>query len=238
MKDRKILVVDVGGTHVKILASGHKTPVKIDSGPKMTPKKMVQQVQKAASDWSYEVVSLGYPGPVVHGHPLSEPHNLGRGWVGFNFHKAFGCPVRILNDAAMQAMGIYHGGRMLFLGLGTGLGSAMIVDGVLEPMEVAHLPYKKGRTYEDYLGLRGLKRLGKKKWRKHVKDVVKQLKAALEADYVVLGGGNVKLMKKLPSGCELGSNATAFIGGRRLWEQSEATVKPDTRQLSSSKSSR
>jgi len=238
MKDRKILVVDVGGTHVKILASGHKTPVKIDSGPKMTPKKMVQQVQKAASDWSYEVVSLGYPGPVVHGHPLSEPHNLGRGWVGFNFQKAFGCPVRILNDAAMQAMGIYHGGRMLFLGLGTGLGSAMIVDGVLEPMEVAHLPYKKGRTYEDYLGLRGLKRLGKKKWRKHVKDVVKQLKAALEADYVVLGGGNVKLMKKLPSGCELGSNATAFIGGRRLWEQSEATVKPDTRQLSSSKSSR
>jgi polyphosphate glucokinase len=151
---------------------------------------------------------------------LSEPHNLGGGWIGFNFKKAFGCPIKIVNDAAMQALGIYHGGRMLFLGLGTGLGSAMIVDGVLEPMELAHLPYKKGRTYEDYLGLRGLQRLGKKKWRRHVADVVDQLKNALEADYVILGGGNARLIKTLPPGCQLGSNATAFVGGMRLWEES------------------
>jgi predicted NBD/HSP70 family sugar kinase len=155
---------------------------------------------------------------VIHGHPLSEPHNLGRGWVGFDFKKAFGRPVKILNDAAMQALGIYKGGRMLFLGLGTGLGSAMIVDGILEPMEVAHLPYKKGRTFEDYLGLRGLKRLGKRRWRRHVAKVVEELKNALEAEFVVLGGGNAKLLKKLPPGARLGDNSTAFTGGFRLWE--------------------
>jgi polyphosphate glucokinase len=221
----KILVVDVGGTHVKVLASGHKIPVKIPSGSKMTPVKMVKQVKEATAGWDYSVVSIGYPGPVIHGHPLSEPHNLHHGWVGFDFKKAFGCPVKIINDAAMQALGIYHGGRMLFLGLGTGLGSAMIVDGVLEPMEVAHLPYKKGRTYEDYLGLRGLQRMGKKKWRRHVADVATRLKTALEADYVILGGGNAKLLKKLPPGCELGSNATAFVGGRRLWGQSGSVLK-------------
>src|SRR5579863_7299699 len=218
---RKILVIDVGGTHVKVLATGQKEPVKIPSGPDMTAKKMVGAVRAAAKDWDYDVVSIGYPGPVVHGRPLTEPHNIGGGWVGFDFRKAFGRPVKLVNDAAMQALGIYHGGRMLFLGLGTGLGSAMIVDGVLEPMEVAHLPYKKGRTYEDYLGLRGLKRLGKKKWRKHVAEVVDQLKAALEADYVVLGGGNAKLLKKLPAGCQPGDNATAFTGGFRLWDKPE-----------------
>jgi polyphosphate glucokinase len=213
-----ILVIDVGGTHVKVLASGRKEPVKIPSGMKMTAKRMVKDVRKATAGWKYSRVSIGYPGPVIHGRPLSEPHNLGGGWVGFDFKKAFGCPVKIVNDAAMQALGIYHGGRMLFLGLGTGLGSAMIVDGILEPMELAHLPYKKGRTYEDYLGLRGLRRLGKKKWRRHVADVVKKLRNALEADEVVLGGGNAKLLKTMPPGCRRGDNTTAFAGGIRLWD--------------------
>ncbi len=212
-----ILVVDVGGTHVKVSDAHHKEPVKIDSGPKMTPRMMVSAVRKAAADWKFTVVSIGYPGPVLHGRPLSEPHNLGPGWVGFDFKKAFGCPVKIVNDAAMQAIGSYEGGRMLFLGLGTGLGSAMIVDGVLEPMELAHLPYKDGRTYEDYIGLAGLERLGKKKWRKHVFDVTEQLKGALEADYVVLGGGNARLLKKLPPGARQGDNENAVKGGLRLW---------------------
>jgi polyphosphate glucokinase len=221
MKKQKqsILVIDVGGTNVKVLATAQKNPVKIPSGPKMTAKKMVKAVLNAVAGWSYSAVSIGYPGPVIHGRPLSEPHNLGGGWVGFDFQKAFGCPVKLTNDAAMQALGIYEGGRMLFLGLGTGLGSAMIVDGVLEPMEIAHLPYKKGRTYEDYLGLRGIERLGKKKWRRHVTQAVTTLKNALGADYVVVGGGNSKLLKKLPPGARLGNNATAFVGGVRLWEQ-------------------
>jgi predicted NBD/HSP70 family sugar kinase len=217
--DKKILVIDVGGTHVKVLVTGQKEPVKIPSGPKMTAGKMVKEVRKAAAGWGYSAVSIGYPGPVIHGRPLCDPHNLGSGWVGFDFKKAFGRPVKVLNDAAMQALGIYKGGRMLFLGLGTGLGSAMIVDGLLEPMEVAHLPYKKGYTFEDYLGVRGLQRLGKKKWRRNVADVVEQLKTALEADYVVLGGGNAKLLKELPPGARLGDNSTAFIGGFRLWEE-------------------
>ena len=217
--DKKILVIDVGGTHVKALVTGQKEPVRIPSGPKMTARKMVKDVRKAAAGWEYSGVYIGYPGPVIHGRPLCDPHNLGSGWVGFDFKKAFGRPVKILNDAAMQALGVYKGGRMLFLGLGTGLGSAMIVDGLLEPMEVAHLPYKKGYTFEDYLGVRGLQRLGKKKWRRHVAVVVEQLKAALEADYVVLGGGNAKLLKELPHGARLGDNSTAFIGGFRLWEE-------------------
>jgi len=215
----KILVIDVGGTHVKVLATGHKTFLEFPSGPKMTPRKMVAGVRKAVEGWEYSVASIGYPGPVVHGRPVAEPHNLGHGWVGFDFKKALACPVRILNDAAMQALGHYEGGRMLFLGLGTGLGSALIVDGVLEPMELAHLPYKHGRTYEDYIGIRGLKRLGKKKWRECVFDVVARLKAALEADYVVLGGGNSKVLKKLPPGARLGDNANAFRGGYRLWRE-------------------
>jgi len=216
-----VLVIDVGGTHVKVLASGHKRHLEIPSGPDMTAKKMVDEVRKATAGWKYDAVSIGYPGPVLHGRPLSEPHNLGRGWVGFDLRKAFGRPVKIINDAAMQALGSYRRGRMLFLGLGTGLGSALIVDGVLEPMELAHLPYKKGRTYEDYVGLAGLKRLGKKKWRRHVVDVVKQLKTALQADYVVLGGGNARLLKKLPPGVQLGDNANAFRGGFRLWTEPE-----------------
>jgi polyphosphate glucokinase len=222
---KKILVIDVGGTNVKVLVTGQKEPVKIPSGPKMTARKMVKDVRKVAAGWKYAAVSIGYPGPVIHGRPLCEPHNLGSGWVGFDFQKAFGRPVKILNDAAMQALGIYKGGRMLFLGLGTGLGSAMIVDGLLEPMEVAHLPYKKGHTFEDYLGVRGLQRLGKKKWRRNVADVVEQLKTALEADYVVIGGGNAKQLKELPPGARLGDNSTAFIGGFRLWEESASQAK-------------
>ena len=216
---KNILVIDVGGTNVKVLATGQKEPFKIPSGPKMSARKMVKEVRNATSGWKYSAVSIGYPGPVVHGRPLSEPRNLAGGWIGFDFKKAFGCPIKIVNDAAMQALGTYHGGRMLFLGLGTGLGSAMISDGVLEPMEVGNLLYKKGRTYEDYLGIRGIERLGKKKWRRYVAGVVEQLKNALEAEYVVLGGGNVKLLKTLPPGCRLGGNSTAFTGGFRLWEE-------------------
>jgi len=212
-----ILVIDVGGTHIKLLLMGHRTPVKIPSGPKMTPEKLVAAVKEAAANWKYSKISIGYPGPVLHGKPVSEPYNLGAGWVGFDFGKTFGHPVKLVNDAAMQAIGSYEGGRMLFLGLGTGLGSAMIVDGVLQPMELGHLPYKNGRTYEDYIGLRGLERLGKKRWRRHVDDVVNRLKTALEAEYVVIGGGNAKLLKDLPSGSRLGSNENAFRGGARLW---------------------
>jgi len=216
----RILVIDIGGTHVKVLATGHRQRVEFPSGPKMTPAKMVAAVRTATAGWQYDAVSIGYPGPVVHGHPLCEPHNLGPGWVGFDFKKAFGGrPVKIINDAAMQALASYKGRRMLFLGLGTGLGAALIVDGVLEPLELAHLPYQKGRTYEDYLGLAGLKRLGKRKWRRHVNEVVKLFKAALEADYVVLGGGNARLLKKLPPGSCLGNNANAFRGGYRLWSK-------------------
>lgn len=221
-----ILVIDVGGTHVKVLATGQQEPIKIPSGPDMTAAQMVEQVKEAAKDWSYDAVAIGYPGPVIHGKPVSEPHNLGGGWVCFDFAAAFGKPVKIINDAAMQALGSYEGGRMLFLGLGTGLGSAMIVDGILEPMELAHLPYRKGRTYEDYLGLRGLSRLGKKKWREHVNRVIEQLRAALEADDVVIGGGNAKLLKDLPPHCRIGNNGNAFLGGFRLWDESTSVARP------------
>jgi len=215
----RILVIDVGGTHVKVLATGHKERVEISSGPKMTPTKMVAAVRAATRDWKYDAVSIGYPGPVVRGRPIIEPVHLGTGWVGFDFKKPFERPVKIINDAAMQALGSYQGGRMLFLGLGTGLGSALIVDNVLEPLELAHLPYKKGRSYEDYVGLTGLKRRGKKRWQHHVAEVVQQLKAAMQVDYVVLGGGNARLLKKLPQGTRLGSNRDAFQGGYRLWKK-------------------
>jgi predicted NBD/HSP70 family sugar kinase len=213
----EILAVDIGGTHIKARLSSKEQVRKIDSGPQMTPGEMMRELRRALKGWSWEVVSMGYPGPVVHGRPLSEPHNLAPGWVHFDFAKAWGCPVRILNDAAMQALGSYKGGRMLFLGLGTGLGSAMIVEGKLEPMELAHLPYKKA-TYEDYVGARGLERLGKKRWRKQVLKVVERLKEALEPEYVVLGGGNAKKLKELPPGVLLGDNANAFLGGFRLWD--------------------
>jgi len=224
MKALRILVIDVGGTHVKVSASTHRKRVEIASGAEMTPRKMVAEIRKVTAGWKYDAITIGYPGAVLHGHIVAEPHNLGRGWVGFNFRKAFGRPVKIINDAAMQALGSYKGKRMLFLGLGTGLGSAMIVNGILQPMELAHLPYKNGRTYEEYVGLSGLERLGRKKWRHHVKDVVAQLKTALEADYVVLGGGNSKLLKKLPRGARLGDNANAFRGGFRLWSKSHGQL--------------
>ena len=222
----KVLVIDVGGTHVKVLATGQKESRKAVSGPTMTPTMMVQQVKQLVKDWPYDVVAIGYPGPVVHGRPLHNPANLAVGWVGFDFRRAFGRPVRLINDAAMQALGSYQGGRMLFLGLGTGLGSALIVDGQLEPLELAHLPYKKGKTYEDYVGLRGLERLGKKKWRKSVFEVVDGFKAALAAEYVVLGGGNAKFMKELPKDTRLGANENAFIGGYRLWKQDRKSQRP------------
>jgi polyphosphate glucokinase len=212
-----VLVVDVGGTHVKILASGRSEPRQFDSGPALLPKDMVLMSQKITKGWGYDVVSIGYPGPVLRNRPVAEPHNLGRGWVGFDFEAEFGRPVKLINDAAMQALGGYKGGKMLFLGLGTGLGSTMVVDGIVEPMELGHLPYKK-YTYEHYVGQQGLERGGKHNWRRHVADVVARLVEALEPDDVVLGGGNVKHLAKLPPRCRAGENANAFLGGFRLWE--------------------
>ncbi len=218
----RVLVIDIGGTHVKALATGHRTPREIPSGPAMTPRDMVAAVKRLTADRNYDVVSIGYPGVVVHGRPITEPHNLARGWVGFDLRKAFGSAVRVINDAAMQALGSYRGGRMLFLGLGTGLGSAMIIDDVLEPMELAHLPYRKGRTYEDYVGARGLRRLGQKRWLRHVTKVMTLLKVALEVDDVVVGGGNAKRLKVLPPGVRIGDNENAFIGGFRLWDEQQS----------------
>jgi polyphosphate glucokinase len=219
----KILVIDVGGTNVKVLASGQKTPIKIPSGSKMTARRMVKLVREATIKWRYEAVSIGFPGPVIANRPMREPHNLGDGWVHFDFHRAFGRPTKVVNDAAMQALGSYGKGRMLFLGLGTGLGSAIVFDGVVEPMELAHLPYKKGRTYEDYVGQRGLDRYGKKRWRKEVLDVVERLQGAFEVDDVVVGGGNARLLKGLPKGLpkgvRIGDNDNAFAGGFRLWDK-------------------
>jgi polyphosphate glucokinase len=213
---KNVLVVDVGGRSVKILASGHRVHRSFPSGPKMTVKEMVSGVKQLAADWAYDAVSIGYPGPVFCCRPIAEPHNLGRGWVGFDFALAFGRPVKVVNDAAMQALGSYCGGKMLFLGLGTGLGSTMIVDGIVEPMELGHLPYKKG-TYEDYVGSAGLERHGQKKWRRHVADVVTRLIAALEPDETVIGGGNVGKLATLPPHARAGDNANAFHGGFRLW---------------------
>ncbi len=219
-----VLAIDVGGTHVKILLTGQTEHRKFDSNPALTAAQMVEGVKHLAADWQYDAVSIGYPGPVLHGKPVAEPANLGSGWVGFDYSAAFGRPVTVINDAAMQALGSYAGGKMLFLGLGTGLGSAMIVDDRLEPMELGHLPYRK-RTYEDYVGLRGLKRLGRKKWERRVDDVVERLRAALQPEYIVLGGGNAELLDRLPPDCRLGDNANAFIGGFRLW-QADATTRP------------
>jgi predicted NBD/HSP70 family sugar kinase len=214
----KVLVIDVGGTNVKVLATGRKEPRKIASGPTLTASQMVEAVLMATEDWKYEAISIGYPGPILQGRPALEPHNLGPGWVSFDYEGSFGKPVKLSNDAAMQALGSYTGGAMLFLGLGTGLGSALVRDKMVAPLELAHLPYRKGRTFEDYVGLRGLQRLGKKKWRKAVDDVVTRLKAAMVTDSVVLGGGNAKKLKNLPSGARLGDNHNAFIGGFRMWE--------------------
>jgi polyphosphate glucokinase len=214
---RRVLAIDVGGTHVKLKVSGQRETREFESGPTLTPRKMVARVRQLTGDMKYDVISIGYPGVVVHGKIVTEPYNLGRGWMGFNFRKAFGRPTQLMNDAAMQAIGSYEGGRMLFLGLGTGLGSALVVDGTVAPMELAHLPYKHGRSYEDYVGDRGRRRLGAKKWRRTVAAVVEQLSKALEADYVVLGGGNASKLKKLPKNARLGDNEFAFLGGFRVW---------------------
>src|SRR6266481_6265790 len=227
---KKALVVDVGGNAVKVLASGHKVHRSFPSGPKMMPKDMVKGVKRLTADWAYDVVSIGYPGPVLHGRAVAEPHNLGRGWVGFDFARAFGCPVKVVNDAAMQALGSYRGGKMLFIGLGTGLGSTMIVDGIVEPMELGHLPYKKG-TYEDTVGRAGLERHGKTKWRRHVADVVTRLIAALGPDEAVIGGGSVGKLAALPPRTRAGDNANALRGGFLLWQEKKShTAKRSKRR--------
>lgn len=230
-----VLAIDVGGTHVKMKISPDSEEREFRSGPRLSARSMAAKVKAMTKGWDYDVVSMGYPGPVMHGQLVAEPYNLGRGWIHFDFAKAFGCPIKIINDAAMQALGSYSGGRMLFLGLGTGLGSAMIIDGALESMELGHLPYKKGRTFEDYVGSDGLKRLGKKKWRAHVADVVKRLRAALQPDYIVLGGGNVSKIKTLPPHTTLGANENAFIGGFQLWGKHADAVAPVTRSGSAGK---
>jgi polyphosphate glucokinase len=214
---RTVLSIDIGGSHVKVMTDKERVRREFESGPDLTARDMVKKVQDLTKDWSYDVISVGYPGPVVHNRPLREPYNLGHGWEGFDFEEAFGRPTKVVNDALMQAIGSYQGGRMLFLGLGTGLGSAMIVDGVFEPMELGHLPYRKGKTFEDDVGAAGLKRLGKKKWRKVVDDVIARLFAALEPDYVVLGGGNAEMVDNPPKKVRFGDNANAFEGGFRMW---------------------
>jgi polyphosphate glucokinase len=215
-----VLVVDVGGTYIKVLATGQEGPRAFSSGPTFTPKQMVSKVRQTAGEWQYDVVSIGYPGPVLGGRPIAEPRNLGPGWVGFDYEGAFRCPVKLMNDAAMQALGSYEGGRMLFMGLGTGLGTALIVEGAVQPMELAHLPYKKG-TYEDYLGKRGLERFGLKKWQQYVFDLVSRLTTALQLDDLVIGGGNVHKLKDLPPKCRSGHNDNAFRGGFLMWEEAD-----------------
>src|SRR5262245_38288892 len=232
-----VLVVDVGGTNVKILATGQDEPRKFPSGPKLTPEQMLSGVKELAGEWQYDVVSIGYPGPVLRGHVVAEPRNLGSGWVGFDFEAAFGCPVKLINDAAMQALGSYQGGVLLFLGLGTGLGAALVTDGIVTPMELGHQPYRKG-TYEDYVGQRGFKRLGRKKWQQHVEDGVAHLIAALHPDDVVLGGGNAEKLREIPPGCRVGDNAHAFLGGFRLWEDESTAGQPPMTARSSLRTAR
>jgi polyphosphate glucokinase len=221
----RVLVVDIGGTHVKLLATGQKAPREFPSGSSLTPEQMVDGVKTVAAEWAYDAVSIGFPGPVLHGRPVAEPRHLGGGWVGFDYQHAFGRPVKLVNDAAMQALGSYRGGKMLFLGLGTGLGSTMVVDDIVEPMELGHLPYRDG-TFEEYVGLHGLHAHGLEQWRRDVEDVVARLIAALEPEDVVLGGGNVHQLETLPPGCRAGDNANAFVGGERLWKPSRVRRRP------------
>jgi polyphosphate glucokinase len=220
----KVLVIDIGGSNIKVASTDMRVPIKIPSGRTMNAEQMVKDVRAATAGWTYDCISIGYPGPVAHDRPLAEPHNLAAGWLDFHYQKAFGKPIRFINDAAMQALGGYKGGRMLFLGTGTGLGSAMIFDGTVIPLELAHLPYKNGRTYEEYIGLVGLERRGKARWRKSVLDIVSRLQAALVCDSVLLGGGNAKLMKNLPNHVMLGANSNAIDGGLKLWEGPDPTI--------------
>ena len=221
----KILVIDIGGTNIKLLASGQRTPVKVPSGPRLTPRQMVDEVLEATEGWSFDAVSIGYPGPVARNRPTKEPVNLGKGWTRFNYERAFGCPVRMINDAAMQAVGSYSGRTMLFLGLGTGLGNTLVIDGVVVPLELAHLPYENGKSYEEMIGEAGLKRLGKRKWRRHVHRIVGLLAEATNADYTVIGGGNVRVLDELGPNVRRGSNANAFRGGFRLWDDAVPKAK-------------
>jgi len=223
---KRILVIDIGGTNIKVSTSERRESLKIPSGKAMTARRMAAEVRKAIEGWKYDAVSIGYPGAVKRGRPAHEPHNLSGGWMRFDYQKAFGTPVKIVNDAAMQALGAYSGGRMLFLGLGTGLGSALVANGLLIPLELAHLPYRRGRTYADYLGVRGLVRLGRKKWTRHVHEVVELLQGSLQADYVVLGGGQTKKLKTLPPRVRISDNLCAIRGGRRLWDASEHRARP------------
>ncbi len=212
-----MLVIDVGGNNVKLLASGESAPRKVPSGPSLTARRMVAEVKRATHDWRYDAVTIGVPSPVKNGRVLQEPKNIGRGWTRFDYRRAFRRPVRIVNDAVMQALGSYRGGRMLFLGLGTGLGAALVLEGVVQPLEIAHLPYRNGKSYEDFLGKRSLDRLGKKRWRKLVAEIVPQLRHAFQVDEIVLGGGNVKHLKELPPEARIGGNTRAFQGGFRIW---------------------
>ncbi len=219
---RRILVIDIGGTHVKLRVGTDGEMLRFDSGPRMGPQQMVRRIRKLTSDWRYDAISMGYPGLVFHGRITAEPHNLGKGWVRYDFGKAFGVPVRVINDAAMQAIGSYEGGRMLFLGLGTGLGATLILDGVVEPMEIGHMPYRRGRTFEQYVGQRGLEKYGPKKWRKLVTEVVDQFRTVLEVDYVVLGGGNARRIEQLSKKTRRGDNLNAFTGGLKLWHEADS----------------
>ncbi len=222
----KVLVIDIGGTNIKVASTDQRVPLKIPSGPTMNAQKMVELVLAATGTWEYDCVSIGYPGPVTHDRPLAEPFNLAPGWVDFPYQKALGKPIRFINDAAMQALGGYQGGRMLFVGVGTGLGTAMIFDGIVVPLELAHLPYRNGFSYEDYAGAAGLEKRGKKRWRKSVLDIIAKLKEAMVCDYVLLGGGNSKLMQELPKGVILGANSCAIEGGLKLWETPSAGPRP------------
>lgn len=219
-----VLSIDIGGSHVKILTSAGGKERRADSGPGLTPQQMIAAVKTLTEGLPYDVVAMGYPGPVTHNRPMIDPANLGKGWAGYDFAAAFGKPVKVVNDALMQAIGSYEGGRMLFLGLGTGLGAAMIVDNVAQPMELAHLPYKKGGSFEDYVGERGLEKRGKKKWRRYVFDIVDRLRAAMQPDYVVIGGGNVDKLDELPADLRRGDNTRAFEGGFRLWRDKALIV--------------
>ena len=231
----KVLVIDIGGTNIKVASTDNRVPIKIPSGPHLTAKTMVDDVLNATTGWDYDCITLGYPGPVNHDAPIMEPHNLAPGWIDFPYAKALKKPYRFLNDAAMQALGGYKGGRMLFLGTGTGLGSALIIDGIVISLELAHLPYKDGFTYEEYIGLAGLERRGKKKWRKSVIEIVDLLKAGMVCDYVLLGGGNAKLMKKLPPHVILGANSNAIEGGIKLWDQAAPAVMAESVKKKSKK---
>jgi polyphosphate glucokinase len=224
---KSTLAIDIGGTHVKIRIPSEMEKREFESGPTLTPKQMVDGVKKLSTGWKFDSITIGLPAPIRNNKPVKNPVNLGPGWVDFDYDADFGVPVKIINDAAMQAVGSYKAGRMLFLGLGTGLGSCLIVDHSVVPLELAHMPYRKGKTFEDYVGLRGLKKLGKKRWRKHVSEVCDILYAALLPDEIVIGGGNVKNLKELPDHCRAGDNANAFEGGFRLWQKDWASAVPE-----------